>query len=140
MSLKDILMRPRNMKKNKKSLRDIDVRLRYDKYTGDSWTNRLLIATPTLGLVRMEWVLARYRQVIPTNWSTVEVMQWVNGYVTQGFILADAENLIAKTMVEGNYEWLISIESDNVIPQNAFQLLNEYMCSKKVPIVSGLYF
>ena len=46
-------------------------------YNGEMPTNRgkltskLLIFTPTTGLVRMEWVRARYGQIIPTNWSNV---------------------------------------------------------------------
>jgi len=31
------------------------------------YRQRLLVATPTLGLVRMEWVAARYNQIIPTG-------------------------------------------------------------------------
>ncbi len=36
------------------------------------WRNRFLIGTATTGLVRMEWVQARYSQLIPTNWSSAE--------------------------------------------------------------------
>ncbi len=105
-----------------------------------SWTNRVLIAIPSTGLVRVEWMLARYGQVIPTNWSHVELIQWLNNYVPSEYLLPDAENLIAKQVVEKDFEWLLMIESDNVIPPNTFIKMNEYMLEKKVPIVSGLYF
>jgi len=105
-----------------------------------NWTNRVLIGIPSTGLVRMEWVLARYGQVIPTNWSHVEIIQWLNNYVPLEYLLPDAENLIAKQVVEKDFEWLLMIESDNVIPPNTFVKMNEYMLDKKVPIVSGLYF
>lgn len=104
------------------------------------WTNRILIGTPCTGSVRMEWVLAKYSQVTPANWSQVSMVQWMNLYAPMQYVLADAENLIAKTVVEGNYEWFLSIEEDNVLPPGVFVQLNEYMIENKVPIVSGLYF
>lgn len=106
----------------------------------DTWHNRLLIATPSTGLVRMEWAMARFGQIIPTNWSYVEIIQWINNYVPMQYLLPDAENLIAKTCVEGNFEWMLSIEEDNVLPPDAFVRLNEYMKSAEAPVVSGLYF
>lgn len=109
------------------------------KNKGD-WMNRILIAIPSTGSVRMEWVLARYGQVIPTNWSHVELIQWLNNYVPMEYLLPDAENLIAKQVVEKDFEWLLMIESDNVIPPETFVKMNQYMLDKKVPIVSGLYF
>ena len=104
------------------------------------WHNRILIATPATGLVRMEWVHARYGQIIPTNWSQVELTQWINSYVPMQYLLPDAENLVAKVAIEGDFEWVLSIEQDNVLPTDAFFTVNEYMKEKKVPIVSGLHF
>jgi hypothetical protein len=54
--------------------------------------------------------------------------------------VADAENIIAENFVKGNWEWLLFIESDNVLPPGTFIALNEYMIRKEVPIVGGLYF
>lgn len=105
-----------------------------------TWTNRILIAVPCTGLVRIEWVMAKYGQIIPTNWSQVEMLQWLSTYVPLEYQLPDAENLIAKAVVEGDYEWFLSIEQDNLIPPDAFVRLNEYMIAGKVPIVSGLYY
>lgn len=105
-----------------------------------TWTNRILIAIPTTGLVRVEWMMARYGQIIPTNWSQVEMVQWMNTYVPLEYQLPDAENLIAKQVVQGDYEWFLSIEQDNLIPPDTFVKLNEYMIENKVPILSGLYY
>lgn len=105
-----------------------------------TWTNRILIAVPCTGLVRIEWVMAKYGQIIPTNWSQVEMVQWLNTYAPLEYQLPDAENLIAKQVVEGDFEWFLSIEQDNLIPPDAFVRLNEYMIEGKIPIISGLYY
>ncbi len=104
------------------------------------WKNRVLIGTPAVGLVRMEWVVGRYGQTLPTNWSHVECMQWMSSYIPLKFQIADAENIIAKHCVEQNFEWFLSIEHDNVLPPNTFIRLNEYMIRGKVPVVGALYF
>src|SRR6185369_3455654 len=104
------------------------------------WHNRLLIGTPAIGTVRMEWVLARYGQTIPTNWSHIDLMQFMSSYVPLRYQVADAENIIAKTVVERNFEWLLFIEHDNVLPPNTFVKLNQYMIKADVPVVGALYF
>ncbi len=104
------------------------------------WTKRVCIGIPTTGLLRVEWVQARFSQILPTNWSHAEIWQFMSSFMPLAYKLADAENLIAKTVVEQNYEWLLFIEHDNIIPPNTFRKLNEYMMSKKYPVVGGLYF
>lgn len=111
-----------------------------DKNVGEKWSKRILIGTPCTGLIRMEWVSARFSQVIPTNWSHVDIWQFMSSYMPLGYQIADAENLIARNVVEGDFEWLLFIESDNLLPPNTFRKINEYMMSKEYPIVGGLYF
>lgn len=106
----------------------------------DSYTNRLLIATPTTGNVRVEWVQARYGQIIPTNWSMVQMLQFMNSYIPLRYQVADAQNLIVREMIERNYEWLLLLEHDVVIPPDCFIRLNEYMRDRTAPVVSGLYY
>lgn len=105
-----------------------------------SWTNRILIGTPSTGSVRMEWVMARYGQIIPTNWSANDMIQWISTYAPLRYLVADAQNLIVRTALEKDMEWLLLLESDNVIPQDAFIRVNRYMLDRKIPVVSGLYF
>jgi len=105
-----------------------------------NWSKRILIGTPTTGLIRMEWVSSRFSQIIPTNWSHVDIWQFMSSYMPLAYQIADAENLIAKTVVEGDYEWLLFIEHDNLLPPNTFRKINEYMMSKEYPVVAGLYF
>lgn len=112
-------------------------------FQGDATANaqkRILIFTPTTGLVRVEWVQARYGQIIPTNWSFVEMQQHLAPWLSVGYQLADAQNLMAREVVEGDYEWIIYVEHDNVLPPDAFLRLNQYINDWDVPVVSGLYF
>lgn len=104
------------------------------------WNSRLLIGTPMTGLVRSEWVEARYNQLIPTNWSHAQVTQWMSSQIPVCYQVADAENIIAHNFVKGDWEWLLFIESDNVLPPGTLVALNEYMITKKVPVVGALYF
>jgi GT2 family glycosyltransferase len=103
-------------------------------------SNRLLIGTPTLGTVRIEWAMSRYGQLIPCNWSMVQMMSYMNSYAPVGYLVADAQNLIVKNFIENDYEWLLLLEDDNILPPDGFSLLNAYMHDPKVPVVSGLYF
>lgn len=114
-------------------------------FKGDAGTEvdqkrRILIFTPTTGLVRVEWMQARYSQIIPTNWSFVDMQQHLSPWLSVGYQLADAQNLMAREVVEGDYDWVIYIEHDNVLPPDAFLRVNQYINDHKVPVVSGLYF
>lgn len=104
------------------------------------WTNRLVISTPTVGNVRMEWVQSRFGQTIPTNFSLVDVHQFMNPYAPIGYQLADAENLTAKVVVDGNFKWFLSWEDDNLPPLDALIKVNQYIIKGDIPVVSGLYF
>lgn len=118
--------------------------LKYSIIVDDSGTssyiNRLLIGTPTTGLVRVEWMAARYGQVIPVNWSVSNMMEWLSSYMPQRYQVADAQNLIVKKAIEDKFQWLLLIEHDNILPPDAFIRFNEYMISAECPVVSGLYY
>lgn len=121
------------------SIKD-NLKFKPDINPDEGWNKRVLVFTPSRGLVRTEWVQARYGQIIPTNWSMVEMTQFVSPYLPIGYQLADAQNLMAKKVVEDDFEWIIYIEDDNVIPPDTIRTFNEYMINKKVPVVSGVYF
>lgn len=116
------------------------------RYNGDipksigDWKNRVLFFTPSRGLVRMEWVHARYGQVFPTNWSMVDMTQYCAPYMPLEYQIADAQNLMAKVVVEQDYQWIIYVEDDNILPSDLLIRFNQYMLDAKVPCVSGLYF
>lgn len=102
--------------------------------------NRIMVGIPTTGLVRYEWVMARYGQVIPCNWSQKEMAYFYAPWSPIGFQVADARNIIAHHAIQGNFEWLLFIDHDTCPPPNMLIAFNEYMLRKLVPVVCGLYF
>ena len=102
--------------------------------------NRLLIGTATTGLLRIEWVMGRYGQIVPPNWSFVQMNQYLNAYVPLRYQVADAQNLIVREAVNQDFEWLLLVEHDVILPQDTFKRLDEYMREAQVPVVSGLYY
>lgn len=109
--------------------------------SGDpGYVNRLLLGTPSTGTVRIEWVQARYGQIIPTNWSFVQMLQFMDSYIPLRYQVADAQNLIVREAIERDFEWLILVEHDVILPPDALLRFNQYMREEKVPVVSGLYY
>jgi hypothetical protein len=104
------------------------------------YVNRILIGIPSTGLKRDEWIQARYGQLIPMNWSQIEMMQWMDSYMPLRYQVADAQNLIVKVAIEKEFQHLLLYEHDVLPPPNAFMTLNKYMREGTHPVVSGLYF
>lgn len=104
------------------------------------YVNRVLIATPTRGQVRMEWALARYGQTIPVNWSQVQYAQFMVTHSPIRFSVANAQNIIVKSVIERDFEWLLLIEDDVILQPDAFMKFNKYIRDEEVPVVSGLYY
>ncbi len=80
-------------------------RIRIQDSGDPNYINRILIGTPSTGLVRMEWVQARYGQIIPVNWSNVQMVEWMDGFVPIRYQVDDAQNMIVRTAIQGNFEW-----------------------------------
>ena len=124
--------------KTKSPVRDYQIII---QDSGDpGYVNRLLVGTASTGLVRMEWVQGRYGQIIPTNWSMVQMIQFMNGYIPLRYQVDDAQNVIVKAAIEGDFEWLLLVEHDTIMPPDAFIRFNKYMRDEKTPVVSGLYY
>lgn len=101
---------------------------------------RIMMGTPTRGLVRMEWHNALASQLMPANWSTSTMVVPMSTMIPVRFQVADAQNVIVKSAVEGGYEWLILLEDDVLAPPTLYAQLNTYMRKADVPVVSGLYY
>lgn len=104
------------------------------------YINRILVGTATTGNIRMEWALSRYGQIIPTNWSQIQMIQYMQTYAPINYLIADAQNLIVKEFIEKKFEWLFLLEHDVILPVDAFVRLNAHIRSEKNPIISGVYF
>lgn len=103
-------------------------------------SDRIVIGIPTTGLVRFEWVAARYGQVIPCNWSHGEVHQWLRSNSPIGYAVAEARNVIVDRFIKGNAEWLFFIDHDVLLPPDCFIKINQYMLDRTAPVIAGLYF
>jgi hypothetical protein len=102
--------------------------------------HRLLISVPMTGLVRAEWCIARWGQVIPCNWSHSDHVSWMNQYTPLGYAVAEARNLAVDKAVQRDFEWLLFIDHDVILPPDCFVKLNQYLLSGDYPVVSGLYY
>ncbi len=101
--------------------------------TTKEYSHRVMIGTPTLGLIRMEWHNAVASLVVPCNWS--------NSAITpQGFNVADAQNIIAQESVLKGFEWMLLLEDDTVPPSDLLLRMNEHMQNPVSPMISGLYY
>jgi len=102
----------------------------------------LIVGTATTGLMRSEWYQARMGQVIPTNWSWVQMWQYMapGQFTALGYQVDDAQNLICAQAVAGDYEWLLLYEHDMLPRPDALVRLAEYMKRGDTPVVSALYF
>jgi hypothetical protein len=106
----------------------------------DKPTKRIMIGIPLTGLVRAEWMISRYAQVIPCNWSQAELFQWLDFYSPLGYSVADARNMCVKTFLEDGYEWLFFIDHDVLLIPGTLLWLNDMMQKGDTPIFGGLYF
>jgi len=104
------------------------------------WQKRILIAVPTTGNLRIEWVMARFGQVIPCNWSNGDIFQFFDQYSPVGWAVAEARNVCVEHFISQGFEWLLFIDHDCVLPPDTFLRINEYMMTAEYPVVSGLYF
>jgi hypothetical protein len=102
--------------------------------------NRLLIMTPTLGVVRIEWSIHRYCGAIPCNWSASSAHLGIGNYIPMHYLVADAQNLGCAEVVKKDFEWFLLWEDDVIPPLDALLQLNKYIIDPKIPVVSGLYF
>jgi len=106
----------------------------------DGFQKRICIGVPTTGLIRMEWCLSRYGQVLPCNWSNGDVIQFYNQYSPSGYSVADARNICVEYCISNGFEYLLFIDHDVLLPPDTFLKLNEYIKKGDIPIVSGLYY
>jgi len=104
------------------------------------FSRRILVGVPMTGLVRSEWVMARYGQAIPANWSSVDMVQFIDQYSPLKYLVADARNIIATDCVEKDFQFLLFIDHDVILPQGFLLAVNKRIQENEIPMWSGLYF
>jgi hypothetical protein len=100
----------------------------------------LLIGTATTGLIRYEWVAARDNLLIPPNSSSVRMWQPVSSYAPIRYQVDDAQNLIVRSFIQGQFEWLLLYEHDVLPPHDAIRRLHQHIREATAPVISGLYY
>jgi hypothetical protein len=103
-----------------------------------AWVNptkprlRLLIGTPTLGIIRIEWHNAVNGMVVPCNWG-------MSTSTPTGYLTHDGQNIIVHQALEQGFDWVLFLEDDTVPPVDLLLKVAPYVQDETVPIVSGLY-
>ena len=97
-----------------------------------TYKHKVLVGTPTMGSIRIEFHNAVNGLVMPVNFQ-------ISNQTPIGFLVADAQNLICKDALDRGFEWVLLLEDDVVVPPDLLLRLEHYMEAKTTPIVSGLY-
>lgn len=96
----------------------------------------ILIGTPTLGTVRIEWYSAMQGMVAPPNWATVRS-------TPTNFTVPDGQNILVDTVLRNKFKALLLIEDDTCPPPQALIEFDRWFWKmerrKAPPVVSGLY-
>lgn len=105
----------------------------------DKWKVPILIGIPTLGTVRFEWTNAMWNVVIPINWASSMIAVPVPVISPLRYHVAEAQNIIVKTLLDGKQEWLMLLEDDVIVPPDVLVRFREWVNDGRYPVVSGLY-
>jgi len=97
---------------------------------------QVLLGTPTLGTVHINWYNHMVGMVTPPNWSVVRS-------TPVGYTVADAQNVLVDTFLRGPFRALIFIEDDTCPPPETILVFDRWFWKmerkKAPPVVSGLY-
>jgi hypothetical protein len=96
------------------------------------YKHKLLVGTPTMGNIRIEFHNAVNGLVMPVNFQ-------ISNQTPIGFLVADAQNLICFDALQRGFEWVLFLEDDVLVPADLLLRLERYMIDKDTPLVSGLY-
>lgn len=105
-----------------------------------SANRQIFVAVGFTGLVRVEWMLARYGQIIPCNWSMTDFQMWLPTFGPIGFLVAEQRNIAVQKFIENDFEWLLFIDHDTILPMDFLLTMNDRINRDKIPVWSGLYF
>lgn len=96
----------------------------------------ILLGTPTLGTIRIEWYNSMLGLIQPPNWSVVRSTPC-------GFTVPDAQNILVDTVLRGTFRALILVEDDTCPPPQMLIEFDRWLWKmerrKAPPVVSGIY-
>lgn len=100
----------------------------------------VMIGIPTTGNVRFEWYMAMTGMVIPVCFAYSASARPILMNSPQGYLVAEARNLILGDFIKKDVEWLLFIDHDVLPHPYTWGFFMEHMLKKDYPIVSGLYY
>lgn len=103
------------------------------------WKWQVMMGIPSLGTVRMEWALAYMNMIMPMNWSASTVIHPVRILSPLQYHVAEAQNVIVKTLLDSPWDYLLLIEDDVIVPPSLMIRMGKWLEHGKYPMVSGLY-
>lgn len=97
---------------------------------------QILLGTPTLSIIRMEWHGAMTAMIAPPNWALIRS-------TPAGYLVPDAQNMLVDTVLRSDIRALLLIEDDTIPPPDALLIFDRWLfkMERKLapPVVSGLY-
>lgn len=96
-------------------------------------TKRILVGTP-------------HRRKEDTNCTNLYALQMPAGYSSDldqpyGYTTSDAQNFLVNKAINENYNYLMLIEDDNIVPKNAVvKLLQHFIDDVNVAMAGGIYY
>lgn len=102
-------------------------------YNPDPHSRRVVIATPSTGVVRIEWYHAQMFLTKPVNWFSI-LASPVNQQV------AEARNDCVIGALQDRADWILFIDHDVLPPPDAIMRMQRHMIRLECPVVSGLYY
>jgi hypothetical protein len=96
----------------------------------------ILIGTPTLGSVDINWHNAMKMAAAPPNWAAVTS-------TPRGYLTHDGQNMLVDTCLRGKFKALVLVEDDTAPPADAWLIFDRWFWKMErkqaPPVVSGLY-
>lgn len=102
-------------------------------YNPEPHSRRVQIATPSTGLVRMEFSCAMEFLTKPVNWYSVRSSPIRHQ-------VAEARNECVALALHSKMDWVVFFDHDVLPPHDALLRLQRHMMRLDVPVVSGLYY
>lgn len=96
-------------------------------------SHKVLVGIPSTGCVRIEWALAYFGTITPTNFQ-------LSLHSPIGLPVAEARNQVVEAAINGKFDWIFFIDHDVIVPADLWVKVRSYMIRNDIPIMNGLYY